>query len=290
MTKPKTEEEILAGQQPTGESSEGVGPIAEETQEAPEATNPPTPTNAERLRGHFTDREFGDDDELYGAAADHIGELRDWRSKREASDKEVIAIFKSHPKIAQVMQYIMQGAPEIEAISRVFDAEDLIRYEGEPDYDQWAEGKKKREADTMEAEEKKGQYELNYQASLKAVEEFCAANGLDEEGKAALLDSLFAVYDDLLDGKVSPETLLLFHKGNTHDEDVADAAAQGKVEGKNEKIEVKKQKSIKGDGLPEIDGGGAAEIKAQKPESFEIPKFKNPNELIDEHVKKQRKG
>lgn len=281
MTTPdeeKKSEQTPVATNPQEEVSAEAGAVSEES----------VPTSMERLRAHYADRGEMDDEGLYGAAADEIGELRDWRSKREASDKELLSLLKSHQKIAQVLQYIAQGAPEIEALSRVFDAEDLIRFEGEPDFEQWTEGKKKREQDMKDAEDRQGQYDLNYQASLKMVEEFCAENGLDEEGKNALLDSLFAVYDDLLDGKVSKETLLLFHKGITHDEDVADAEAQGIINGKNAKIDVKKKETIKSDSLPEIEGGGGAQPE-QKPKQVQAPRYKSAKEKADELIAEARK-
>lgn len=281
MTTPDKEtkpEQTPVATNPQEEVSAEAGAVSEES----------VPTSMERLRAHYADRGEMDDEGLYGAAADEIGELRDWRSKREASDKELLSLLKSHQKIAQVLQYIAQGAPEIEALSRVFDAEDLIRFEGEPDFEQWTEGKKKREQDMKDAEDRQGQYDLNYQASLKMVEEFCAENGLDEEGKNVLLDNLFAVYDDLIDGKVSKETLLLFHKGITHDEDVADAEAQGIINGKNAKIDVKKKETIKSDSLPEIEGGGGAQPE-QKPKQVQAPRYKSAKEKADELIAEARK-
>ena len=281
MTTPdeeKKSEQTPVATNPQEEVSAEAGAVSEESM----------PTSMERLRAHYADRGEMDDEGLYGAAADEIGELRDWRSKREASDKELLSLLKSHQKIAQVLQYIAQGAPEIEALSRVFDAEDLIRFEGEPDFEQWTEGKKKREQDMKDAEDRQGQYDLNYQASLKMVEEFCAENGLDEESKNALLDSLFAVYDDLLDGKVSKETLLLFHKGITHDEDVADAEAQGIINGKNAKIDAKKKETIKSDSLPEIEGGGVTQPE-QKPKQIQAPRYKSAKEKADELIAEARK-
>lgn len=246
---------------------------------------PPTPTNRDRLRGHFGEEEFADDEGLYGKAADHIGELRQWRESREASDKEVIAMLKQHPKIAQLLQYLAQGASEIEALSRVFDSEDLIRYEEEPDYEQWAEGKKKREADIKAGEESKAKYDLNYQASQASVDEFCTEQGLNDEARNELLDKVFAVYDDMIDGNLSKETLMLFHKGINHDEDVADAEAQGVITGKNTKIDEKKQQSIKGDGLPE-DNGSAAVVEINKPKKE--PMYKTSAQAAQELIEETR--
>lgn len=278
------EEEKLPTEEVSAEDA-----ATEEVVPEPTAGETAKPTGINRLREHFADKNYGDDDELYGAAADHIGELRGRDDIRSKSDKEIAALFKAHPRLAQVMQYIMQGAPEMEAISRVFDPEDLIRYEGEPDYDQWKTGKQKREEDMKVSDDRNASFELNHQASRKAVDDFCTDNALGDEDKDALLDSLFAVYDDLLDGKLSAETLLLFHKGNSHDEDVANAATQGKIEGKNAKIDVKKQVSVKGDQLPEINGGGASVVK-KTPEKDSIPIYKGANAAIEEAIRRNKKA
>lgn len=285
MTVTTKEDELDS--QSTAAADAGGGAPADGDASSSEA---PVPSGLDKLKSHYSDRGELDDDALYGAAAEELGELRSWRKGRETSDKELVAILKSHPKIAMVLQYIAQGAPELEALSRVFDPEDLVRYEDEPDYEQWQEGKKKREQDMKESEERAGQYDLNYKESLSTVEAFCSENGLDEEAKTKLLDSLFAVYDDLIDGKVSSETLMLFHKGNTHDEDVADAAAQGKIDGRNEKIDVKKKDSIKGDALPEIEGGGggATEVKsAPSPVKYKSA-IEKANELIEQTASQKR--
>jgi hypothetical protein len=64
-------------------------------------------------------------------------------------------------------------------------------------------------------------------------------------------------------GKVSKDTLALLKRAVDYDKDVEGAREQGRVDGRNEKIEVEK-KRMKGSGLPNTSVGGNASEEVEE--------------------------
>jgi hypothetical protein len=68
-------------------------------------------------------------------------------------------------------------------------------------------------------------------------------------------------------GKVSKETLKLLKRAVDYENDMSGAREQGRVDGRNEKIEVEK-KRMKGSGLPDANAGGSVQEEVEvKPKS-----------------------
>ena len=60
--------------------------------------------------------------------------------------------------------------------------------------------------------------------------------------------------------KITPEMLTMFYKAMSYDNDVAKADSEGEIRGRNAAIEAKRiasENTKKGDGLPNLVGGGS---------------------------------
>ena len=99
--------------------------------------------------------------------------------------------------------------------------------------------------------------QLTWAIKFKVKADFIAESGMDAEGAAAFNDLMMSVLNDLAIGKVSKETLQLFKRASDYEKDVEGAREQGRVDGRNEKIEVEK-KRMKGSGLPNAQASGNA--------------------------------
>jgi hypothetical protein len=105
----------------------------------------------------------------------------------------------------------------------------------------------------------------NAKESDDAMTEFLKEEGFDEEGAQGFKDLVVSILNDVSAGKVSKDTLKLLKRAVDYDKDLNGALEQGRVDGRNEKIEAEK-KRMKGSGLPDVNAGGSAseEVEAKQ--------------------------
>jgi predicted DNA-binding ArsR family transcriptional regulator len=95
-------------------------------------------------------------------------------------------------------------------------------------------------------------YKGNLEQTLNDIEAVQQEMGLSDEQVDAAMAHLQKIVSDGVMGKFSPESIKMALKAISHDEDVALAAHEGEVKGRNTKIEEKLRKEKKGDGMPTI--------------------------------------
>lgn len=245
-----------------------------------EEKNTPTPAPAEskvrqRMRGRYKDVNPQTD-----------AEWDDIYERGFAEDEEKLKIFEDNSKVlddlvnsdkdlyAIVSYMLVDHIPVRAAVAKVFGPDNLEPKEGDPDYEYWqqsADERRKRGEDYRKwmAEKKKNEEEAN-----KNIDEFCAEKGYDDAEKQNLINFINDFYDSLSSLKISKDLLQKFDDARNHDKDVETAAAEGKINGRNENIVARRAEengSRSGDGIPTPTGGGAAPMEpARKPEATEL--------------------
>lgn len=106
------------------------------------------------------------------------------------------------------------------------------------------------------------QINKNEEKTYENFEAFVAEKGLSEEQAQKLNDTIGDVFEKLLYKEITPEMLEMFSKAMNYDDDVAKASSEGEIRGRNSAIEAKRvaNESKKGDGIPNIVGGGSEPI------------------------------
>jgi hypothetical protein len=85
-----------------------------------------------------------------------------------------------------------------------------------------------------------------------------------DETVTKAMDFIKDIYINCLTGKVTSEMLDMAIQSVNHDQDVAQAQAEGEVTGRNEQIGQKVRKARQGDGVPNIGGGSSAQMPKPK--------------------------
>ena len=101
------------------------------------------------------------------------------------------------------------------------------------------------------------EYSKNIEETNKCLDALIADGTMQESDADDVVAFLFKIVHDGIVGKFAPDTLLMALKAIKHDADVADAEAYGETRGRNAKIEERLRKGKKGDGMAQLDGGGA---------------------------------
>ena len=211
----------------------------------------------ERIRTSRPGANYEDEFEYYRQAMSIMDELGKKSGDYDNMSQRMMSRFNQNPEEAEAFLAYLDGAPLVSAIRRHMGDEALSVKEGDDGWDSYVQAGKEREEQHVRNREALDTFMSNAQESDKVKADFIAESGMDEEGAAAFNDLMMSVLNDLAIGKVSKETLQLFKRASDYEKDVEGAREQGRVDGRNEKIEVEK-KRMKGSGLPNAQASGNA--------------------------------
>ena len=263
LAKPEVQEEVQVQ-----EEAQTVETPATETAEAAPAERKPRELLYERIRTSRPDANYDEDEEEY---ARQVMEMLDELEKKSRSyddmTKKLMTQFNRDPEEAEAFLEYMDGVPFAAAMRRHKGDEVFNVKEGDDGWEEYVQAGKDREAQHAKNREALETFMKNAKDSESAMDEFLAESGFDEEGAKGFTDLVMSIINDMSAGKVSKDTLKLLKRAVDYDKDLSGALEQGRVDGRNEKIEAEK-KRMKGSGLPDVNAGGSAseEVEA-KPKS-----------------------
>lgn len=210
----------------------------------------------ERLKTKYPDRQFDDDEALFGQISDDYDEydkqIAGYRENEEALSK----MFNASPKAAALTMAFKDGDPLMKFVE-IF-GEDMLAAANDPEKKEEL-AKANNEYVTRVTENKKyeDEYNNNLEATIKNIEEFEQENGISpEETDNSILPAISQIFKDYLVGKISKETLAMVRNAINHDTDVAAAGEEGLLKGKNTKIRAKMKEHSPSENLPPHLGGG----------------------------------
>lgn len=224
----------------------------------------------ERLRNKYPDREYADDEALFGQISDdydqydkdladrdnQIGEYR----KRE---DQLANMMDSDPRAASMLVSMRDGEDPTLGLVRRFGTE-IRDFLDDPDKQ---EDIAKAQAQYIERLTKSREldelYEKNLKESVSVMEAYQQECNLSSEDMDNLMQNIIAVGNDMVVGKFTRETLEMFGKAMKFDSAVAEAESQGEIRGRNTRIEEKLRKPSQGDGLPQLESQSGASTKPQ---------------------------
>lgn len=250
MEKPEVQEEVQA--QVEAQSTKAPA------EEAAPVERKPRELLYERIRTSRPDANYDEDEEEYARQAmDILDELSKKGGAYDEMTQKLIAQFNRDPEEAEAFLEYLDGKPWAAALRRHKGDEVFNMKEGDEGWEDYVKAGKEREAQHAKNREALETYMRNANDSDVAMKEFLAESGLDEEGSKSFTELVTSIINDMSAGKVSKDTLSLLKRAVDYDKDMDGAREQGRVEGRNEKIEAEK-KRMKGSGLPNANAGGSA--------------------------------
>ena len=231
----------------------------------------------DRIKNHYPNQEFADDDAYGNAAGDLIDKLKDEngnltqeQERIAGGNKKLLEIMQEVPGVADFLADLFMGASLPVALARNFNMEDFTPQEGEPDYEAWDKAKSERSAKLSERQKLDEELTANKVESSKAFNDYQTEKGLSDEEMDAFVDKIDTFLGDIYKGKVTRDFLDAVYKATAYDTDLAATRTAALVEGKNTAIEAKKAELPKGDGLPKLGATGEMPEKPVKePDIFD---------------------
>lgn len=235
------------------------------------ADTQPTPSKRdkvmERLRTKYPDRNFDDEEELYGTIGDDYDQSDQELERMRGNEKTLTDMFNKNPQSARFLTDMAKGGDPFVGLIRQYGMEikDIL---DDPDkQEELAKANAEFVERAARSKELDEQYEQNLQSSLADLEAMQSEEGLSDEDIDKAVGFLVGIFQDLLIGKFSRDSIKMALNALNHDADVATAQEEGEVAGRNTKIKEQLRKPEKSDGLPTIAGqnGRAEEPKKKNP-------------------------
>lgn len=232
----------------------------------------------ERLKGRYPDKEFNDDEAIYGQLSDDYDDLDKELSGYKEREQKLTDMFSADPKSAHFMMNWKNGADPVVELIRQFGTAIKDALDDPERLEAIAEANKEYLERVAQEKELEEEYQDNLAESLKMLEAYQQEHGMSDEDVDKAMELLVVIVKDGIKGKFSPESVDMAVKAIDYDMDVEDARAEGEIAGKNAKIDEKLRSRKKGDGVSALNGkSGSSGAPVNRPSLGALDNYADGN-------------
>lgn len=222
----------------------------------------------ERLKAKHPDKEFADDEALFGQINDDYDDYDKQLEGYRDREKALSDMFASNPRSASFLIDWKNGEDPLVGLIRKF-GDDFKAALEDPAKQEALAAANKEYAERIAQESKyEEEYQKNIDETLGIIEQMQQQYNLSDDDVDKAMEFLVTIVRDGLLGKFTAESINMAMKAINHDMDVEEAAHAGEVKGKNTKIQEKLRKDKISDGLPQM--GGSANRNSEKKKATSI--------------------
>lgn len=214
---------------------------------------------SERLKKKYPDREYADDEALFGQIDEDYANYDDQINQYKEREGRITDLFSRDPRSAHFITEMAKGNdPWLGVIERlgIDGVTDLLNDPSKRE--QYAEENKKYLERIAKEKELEEEYYRNFTETCNVLEKIQQERGLSDEMIDEAYEVIKRITNEAVVGKVTEETMLMALNAINHDADVANARNEGTIAGRNTKIEEKLRKPKTGDGTPNLAGSNNA--------------------------------
>lgn len=208
----------------------------------------------ERLKAKYPDKEFADDEALFGQINDDYDNYDKEISGYREREKSLTDLFSSNPRSAAFLTDWRNGEDPIVGLVRKFGDDFKAALEDPRKQEALAAANKEYAERIAKEEEYEDEYQKNIGETLSTIETMQQEEGLSDEDIDSAMDFLIDIMRAGLLGKFSRESIMMALKAIKHDSDVEQADREGEVRGRNTKIEEKLRRGGRSDGTAFLGG------------------------------------
>jgi hypothetical protein len=255
------------------------------------AANQPIKTKRElvmeRMASRHPDKNYSDDEALYGQIIEDVAQSDDEIAKYKEREQTFADMFTADPRSAQFIVNWRNGEDPTVGLIRQFGMEIKDAIDDPEMQEAIAQANKEYVERVAEEKEYEEMYKKNLEQTLRDLDAIQKEMGLSDEQAEGALMFLHTISSDGVLGKFSPESIKMALKAMNHDADVAQAAHEGEVKGRNIKIEEKLRTKKKGDGTAPLDGKNSnMGVKPTMPSMGAIDRFAAGESIWDRGKKR----
>lgn len=208
----------------------------------------------EHMASRHPDKDYSDDEALYGQIIEDVAQSDDEIAKYKERERALSDMITADPRAAQILVDMRDGKDVAVSLVRRFGMEIKDAIDDPEMQEAMAEANKEYVERVAKEKEYEEIYKKNLEQTLLDLDAIQKEMGLSDEQAEGALMFLHTISSDGVLGKFSPESIKMALKAMNHDADVAQAAHEGEVKGRNIKIEEKLRTKKKGDGTAPLDG------------------------------------
>lgn len=213
----------------------------------------------ERLKKKYPDREYADDEALFGQINDDYDEYDSQLAGYKERESKLTDMFNRDGRSAQFITDMAQGKdPWVSLINRIGIDGVKEMLDDPSKMDEFAKSNKEYVERMAKQKGLEEQWEKNMKATLAMLEQKQTELGLTDEQIDQAADLVKEITNDAVLGIIKPETIDMVLKAINHDADMATAREQGEISGKNTRAEAQLRKPSRGDGTPTLAGANNA--------------------------------
>jgi hypothetical protein len=217
----------------------------------------------ERMKTKYPDREFSDDDALFGQINDDYDNYDKDAAGYQEREKAFSDLFTSDPRSAAFLTSWRKGGnPAIELV-RLFGDDFVEELKDPKKQEELAKASQEYAERVAKEKDFDEQYQRNLEETLATLKSIQEEEGKSDEEIDQAMEFLITIMKDGILGKFSRESINMAFKAINHDSHVEEAAHEGEVKGRNTKIEEKLRKASRSDGTANLDGknGGGGQSR-----------------------------
>ncbi len=215
----------------------------------------------ERLKKRYPDRSFDDDEQMYGQMLDDDDTGEKELNGYKEREKIFSDLFASDPRSAQFLTEWKNGKNPAVALVEMF-GDDFVEELKDPEkQEELAKASKNYAERVTKEKEYDEQYAKNIDESRDMIEALQKEEGLSDEDVDRAMEFLVGIMKDGILGKFSRESVLMALNALDHDKDVAAAEEEGRIAGRNTKINETLRKSRRNDGTANLAGKNGAGVR-----------------------------
>lgn len=234
------------------------------------------------LSAKYPDKTYETDEDWDNALTDELESNASALEAYKASDEVLSELLDMNPELAMIVEdmkspaYGGKGMPFMVALARNVDLDDLKPIEGEEDFEAYTTEYDTRKASNAARKQREAELQANMEASATEIEEYVESLSWSDEKKEEFDNWFNALINDMAENRLTRQSMQIFVDAFTHDEDVKRAEREGKIQGRNEQIETKRNRAEDTDGMPD-NAGGRVESKPEAPQRavFDWDRLKN---------------
>lgn len=214
----------------------------------------------ERLKKKYPDKEYADDEALFGQINDDYDEYDNQLNGYRERESKLTDMLVKDPHSAQFITDMAQGKdPWVSLINRIgIDGVKEI-LDDPAKMEEFAASNKEYVERMAKQKGLEEEWEKNMREStLPMLEQKQAELGLTDEQIDEIADKIKEITNDAVIGLIKPETVEMVLKAMNHDADIEAASAEGEIRGKNARAEAALRKPKRGDGTPMLGGANNA--------------------------------
>lgn len=209
---------------------------------------------SERLKGKYPDKEFADDEAMFGQIYDDYDNYDKELEYYKGHEQKLNDMFAADPRSAKFMHDWREGKHPAVALVEMFGDDFVEELKDPKRQKELAEASKAYAERVAKEKEYEEQYVKNIDESRDMVARLQKEEGLTNADIDRAMAFLGGVVRDGIVGKFSPDMIHMALNALDHDADVETANEEGIIKGRNTKIEERLRKSRRGDGTASLDG------------------------------------